>query len=332
MSELPSLGESHADHLRLILEESGIGAWELDVRTGETWRNLRHDQIFGYDAMVSEWTYERFLSHVAPEDREGVAKLYGRALELRTTWSFECRIDRADGVRRWISATGRPIRDEGGEVVRLIGHVLDISHLKRNEEHLQTVLDELNHRVRNTLAVVQAMAMRSFTADADLKTARRAFMGRIEALATAHNLLSDEAWAGATLNELAAAILAPWTSEAACRISGPRLTLSAKTSISVALVLNELATNALKHGALSVASGSVELTWRRMAGEETLCELVWTERGGPEVTVPKRRSFGVALITEVAPRETGGAAELTFDRSGLRYRLVFPALPHDQPS
>ncbi len=326
MTDLPDFHGSQTDHLHLILEAGGIGVWELDVRTGSAWRNLRHDQIFGYDVLLSEWSYETFLNHVVPEDRDAVDALYGSALAQRKTWSFECRIVGADGERRWISATGRPVRDESGEVVRLIGHVIDITHAKRNEEHLRTVLNELNHRVRNMLAVIQALAQRSFPDGIDVAEGREAFIGRIHALAQAHSVMTDEAWSGAKMADLVAGALAPYGGDGrSCDFSGPPMWLSSKVAVNLAMTLNELTTNALKHGALSVPEGRVGIHWSPHPDKQDVCELLWTESGGPPVVEPTRQGFGrqgfgMTLIGMLLP-STGGVAEVAFAPGGLRCRL-----------
>lgn len=326
--DLPELGESKADHLALILERSGIGAWELDVRSGAAWRNARHDEIFGYAALLPEWTYERFLEHVLPEDRASVESLYGEALNKGRTWSFECRILRADGERRWISATGRPVTDAEGRPIRLIGHVIDITHIKRDEDRLRTIMHELNHRVRNTLTIVQSIARRAFPDHVDAAQGRRDFNDRIGALARAHALLTDEGWRGAMIEDLVRQSLDPYCDREACRCEGPPLRLGAKIAVSLAMTLNELTTNAIKHGALSATVGQVDVAWRRAEGTD-LWALEWTESGGPPVLEPERTSFGMTLIERLMPSEMGGTAQVVFAPEGLRCRLSFQAEPAD---
>lgn len=325
MPDLAALEGTELDHLRLLLQKGGIGVWELETETGVAWRNLRHDQIFGYEALLSEWTYERFLDHVVPEDRDEVHRLYGTALERGEPWSFECRITRPDGERRWISATGRPLRGPNGKIARLIGHVIDITHTKRNEEKLRTVLHELNHRVRNTLTIIQSIAALSFPDDVSVAQGRRDFSGRIQALAQAHSLLTSEEWSGAKMADLVRNALAPYCDLASqASIEGPEVWLPAKTAVSLAMALNELATNAVKHGALSVPEGLVTVRWScSTTGSERTCELTWTESGGPPAAEPKRQGFGLILIGSLMPAELGGEADIRFEEAGFRCRLCF---------
>ena len=319
----PPSWRTGTEHLRLLLEHGDVGAWELDVATGQAWRNLRHDQIFGYDTLLDEWTYERFLDHVVLQDREGVDARYGAALREETPWDFECRIDRADGERRWITATGKPIRGDDGAVTNLIGHVIDVTHVKRGEEHLRTITSELNHRVKNTLTVVQVIANRSFPDDRPVAEGRRDFLARIQALAETHGLLTDESWTGARVGDVVRRSLAPYCDEASgqCALAGPEVWLEARTAVSLSMAINELATNAVKYGALSRESGRVRVAWSRSdAGH---CTLTWQESGGPPVREPDQTGFGMLLIRRLLPSETAGEASVTFAEDGLRADFAF---------
>lgn len=324
MTEIAAPG-TEADHLRLLLEKGDIGAWELDTRTGHAWRNLRHDQIFGYDAPLPEWTYEMFLEHVIPQDRDSVDRLYGRALERGEPWSFECRILRCDGEQRWITATGQPLRNDEGRIVRLIGHVMDITHIKRNEEKLRTLLNELNHRVRNTLTIIQSIAALSFPDGVSVEQGRKDFSGRIQALAQAHALLTAEEWSGAKMGDLVRNALMPYCEiEQRASIGGPEVWLPSKTAVSLAMVLNELATNAVKHGALSTPEGHITVRWSaERTAQGCSCEVSWTESGGPPVTEPERKGFGLVLVGSLMPAELEGKADLRFEKGGFSCRLSF---------
>ncbi len=319
---------SEADHLRFVLEHSGIGAWELDIRNGSAWRNRRHDEIFGYPEGLEEWTYDMFVDHVVEADRPAVRERYGRSLAEGEPWSFQCRIRRPDGEERWISVRGTPLRDEEGEVEKFIGHVLDITDLKRDEERLRTISHELNHRVRNTLTIVQSLATRSFPDDRSVAEGRRAFIERIEALASAHSILTDESWIGAPIPAVVRSALLPFCGdgEGRCSIEGPDAWLPAKTAVSLTMALHELATNALKHGALSTQEGRIAISWACSPHEEgQLCEMTWIETGGPAVREPEGTGFGMTLIKGLMPTEPEGKAEISFPAEGVKVRLTFLA-------
>ncbi len=184
--------QSSQGHWQLMLATGDIGVWELDIQTGEAWRNRRHDEIFGYRELLPVWTYKMFLDHVVKEDRAEVDRYYSQALTGRRDWTFECRIRRVDGEIRWIRASGRPICRATGEVTQLIGHVLDITDTKRTEEHLRLVTAELNHRVRNMLTMVKALVQISATHTTDVDTFAQAMEDRLGALSRAQDLLQPQ--------------------------------------------------------------------------------------------------------------------------------------------
>jgi PAS domain S-box-containing protein len=336
-------GSSGAEHLDLLLRMSSIGIWELDVPSGAAWRNEMHDRIFGYDGLLPEWSYERFLDHVLPEDRASVEERYGGSLRAGQPWSFECRIRRADGEVRWITATGRPIVAGDGSTLKLIGHVMDVTHLKRNEERLRVLLDELNHRVRNTLTIVQALAARSFQDHVGVAQARKDFTARINALAAAHTLLTDRDWTEATLGDLVDRVLLPFRQSGdpreSIRIggSGPAISVSPRHAVSLSMALNELATNAMKHGSLAVPGGRVDLTWtaRPVPAEEgaspaapcTRVEILWRERDGPPVAHGGRTGFGLTLLERLVPGDLDGRVDVAFDPEGVTCRIDFEVSP-----
>ena len=334
---------SRAEHLELVLEMSAVGIWELDVLTGAAWRNEQHDRIFGYEQLLPDWSYDRFLAHVVPEDREAVDELYGSSLRENRPWSFECRIRRTDGEICWISGTGRPIKDDGGRTLKLIGHVIDVTHTKRNEEHLRILIDELNHRVRNTLTVVQAIAARSFQDHTDVAQARLDFRGphrcaRGRPLASDRQELERRGPGGRGRQvALPYRRQRPSSEPARFRVSGPRVDLAAKPAVSLAMALGELVTNATKYGALGVPEGTVELTWSSTpvgpatggdgSGMSTdRVEILWRERGGPSVE-RQRTGFGMALLERLMPGELNGTVDVAFDPEGLTCRIVFEVQP-----
>ncbi len=327
--------ESRRAHLELVLEMSAVGIWELDVDSGSAWRTPQHDRIFGYEAPLSEWSYARFLDHVLPEDRHMVDRLYGSALRDLRPWSFECRIRRADGETRWISASGRPVAGARPGAAKLIGHVLDITHVKRTEEHLRVLIDELNHRVRNTLSIVQAIAGRSFPDGAEPAQGRRDFRNRIDALATAHSLLTDRTGVDATIGDVVDKTLRPYERSpgapgpARFEVAGPpEPRLTARQAVSLTMALNELATNAIKHGALGAEAGRVTLDWTEtMAESGPRLEMRWRERGGPPVSRGERTGFGLTLIERLMPGDLDGAVDLDFAPEGLSCRIEFGLQP-----
>jgi two-component sensor histidine kinase len=192
---------------------------------------------------------------------------------------------------------------------------------RRFERHQQLLVGELNHRVKNTLAIVQSLTHQSFHSSVPAHEAIGRFEGRLEALAAAHNLLTRKNWEQASIDEVAAAALAPFCSAERCTIRGPDVRVSPQTAVSLALALHELATNAAKYGALSVDAGRVSVCWTT---EDGMLDLAWSEKGGPPVSPPDRRGFGTRMIERTLAAEFGGKVELEFRREGVRCRVIAP--------
>jgi PAS domain S-box-containing protein len=209
--------------------------------------------------------------------------------------------------------------DEQGRPTGLNAIGRDMTEAKRAETHLRLLVDELNHRVKNTLAIVQGIAQQSFKDDADPAVARRAFEGRLSALSEAHNLLTREHWGAVSMTQIIGDAVAPHGGLAGrFTLEGPDLPILPKTAISLALAVHELATNAVKHGALSRPEGHVSIRWSRVnEGGAPRLSLVWQEAGGPEVRVPSRRGFGTRMIERGLAAELGGSVRIDFRPDGL---------------
>lgn len=314
MPYLKPFARSTEDLLRLIIEDEHIGIWELDVGSGRAWRNPRHDEIFGYPELLDEWTYEMFLEHVVEADRERVDAQQQAALASKGEWKFECRIRRADGQKRWISAAGRPILSSAGDVERLIGHVMDITETKERETRLALLTEELNHRVRNLLAMIKAMIRLSGSRAKDVESFVTALEGRVGALARSHELMIGESSAGLAPSEILKSelevfpALADRVAISSC--DEPRLTGSAGQGL--AMLFHELITNAIKYGAFSTDMGLVEIAIS-CEGGSALIE--WKERGGPKVDKERSAGFGTSLITGAIG--TRGEVDLRYPPDGV---------------
>ena len=314
MPELEHLAESSLDHLRLVLAAGQIGIWELDLETGTAWRNSRHDEIFGYDELLPQWTYEQFLDHVIPADRGEVDDRQKQALERGEDWVFQCRITQADGEERWISGAGRPLIVDGAPT-KIIGHVIDITDTKRNETRLETLTAELNHRVRNMLATIRAMISMSSRKASDVGRFGRALEGRVAALSRTHDLLvenADQLFSPRTIIEGELAAFEDVADRVTVKVSG-RPRLEGNVAEGFTLVVHELLTNAIAHGALSSPAGRVAMDIEKTAGG---MQLVWEESGGPPVEPDIQPGFGTRMMSIVL----GGAGQVEFDYrpEGLR--------------
>jgi len=209
------------------------------------------------------------------------------------------------------------------------GH--DVTEQYRAEEHQKLLINELNHRVKNTLSIVQALAMQSFSDTADPATSRQAFDARLNALSAAHNLLTMQNWEGAGLVETVRASVSATAGANVSRftIDGPDISLPAQTAVSLAMAIHELCTNAIKYGALSNDSGTVDVRWTAEKAETEMIALtfVWTEDGGPTVTAPDRRGFGTRLIERGLSAELRSKVTMDFRPEGLRCIILAKLTP-----
>jgi two-component system CheB/CheR fusion protein len=227
----------------------------------------------------------------------------------------------AGGEYVWFQDVVHVIRNDSGPRM-LRGFMVDITARKRAEEVRQLLLRELDHRVKNTLSTVQAVAELTLRSATSLENFSDTFRGRIAALARLHAAVWRNKGTPVRMRELAELSLAPFGREAArTTIRGDEVSIPLPSAGALGLVLHELATNAVKHGALSVLSGNVRLEWEREV--DRMC-LVWSESGGPIVRQPSHRGFGSTLIEESIPYELGGNVVLDFDPGGVRCTITFP--------
>jgi PAS domain S-box-containing protein len=247
--------------------------------------------------------------------------------ENRPVRGAEAVAERPDGKRVPFIPYPTPLRDAAGNLTGAINMLVDISERKRAENAQKILIDELNHRVKNTLATVQSLANQTARHAADLQEFLPTFMGRLLALARAHDLLTRRNWQDAPFERLVHDIVAP-VSGGRVTTQGPHVDLDARTALSITMVLNELLTNAAKYGALSVPEGAVSLTWRVGTGErpQGALECEWRERGGPLVTPPRRRGFGTRLMERCVEHDLAGEFDLAFEPEGTRCRMVFPIM------
>ena len=228
-----------------------------------------------------------------------------------------------DGRLLNISVTVSPLRDRFGTVVGASKVARDITERKQAEELQRLLLDELNHRVKNTLATIQAIASQSLGRAKSPQDFVSSFSGRVQALSRAHNMLTEAKMQGAQIDDLIREHVLLGDSDRRVSCAGPTLVLDAQSALHLALVLHELATNARKYGALSTPQGRLSLAWEvRRNGEQVLC-LDWKESRGPRVSVPKEHGFGSTLI-EKTLQAHGGAVEMRFEQEGLAAHIMMP--------
>jgi two-component sensor histidine kinase len=220
---------------------------------------------------------------------------------------------------RWFAVTISPVAGSSPEAPRFATVSVEITERKRAEAHQRLLIDELNHRVKNLLAIVQSLAQMSFRGDQVSSSAKQAFEARLSAVAAAHNLLVRENWEAASMLALVSEAVGPGCGADRARIDveGPDIDLPPKTAVSIALALHELCTNAVKYGALSNAVGRVSVRWSIENGAPKRLHMSWVESGGPPVVKPSARGFGSRLIERGLAAELGGPVTIDFRPEGL---------------
>ena len=265
-------------------------------------------------------------AYLFPEDRPAILAVIQEAIARKAPFQLEHRVRRADGSAGWTASRAIPILGANGEITDWFGFASDITGRRQAEDHLRLVINELNHRVKNNLAMIQAISAQTFRNAEDLSKAEADFTARILALAKANDLLTDEHWVDASLKSVIETALQPhFADKGRCAIRGPMVRLSAKTALSLSMAMHELATNAVKYGAWSSETGQVSVAWSLepdLTGERLRLE--WRESGGPPVSAPKRRGFGSRLVERGLAAELEGEARLRFEPDGLVCSIEAP--------
>jgi PAS domain S-box-containing protein len=312
---------------RIAVEAAGLGVFEWhSAQDTAIWENDRMFEIVGRDRSDGPMSFRDFLdSCVVPEDADEVRRALIGPHSGDDAVHLSFRIRRLnDGAARWVELAGRFEQPSAGSGC-LVGVLSDVTQERRAQEHRMLLVNELNHRVKNTLAVVQGMAKRTFKPEVDTGTQLRAFDGRLMALAQAHDLLTRESWRSALLSEVAEVALRERAGEEErILIDGPRVELSAKQAVTLAMALHELYTNAVKYGALSDDRGHVEFVWAVEGAEEPQLWMRWSEHGGPPVLPPTQRGFGSSMIQRALGAEFQANVELDFRTSGFVCQVLAP--------
>lgn len=231
---------------------------------------------------------------------------------------------RKDGTTFWDRLSITPIRDDSGTISHFVGINEDITDRVQAEERQKLLVDELNHRVKNTLALTQAIATQTLrTADSPQDFCRQ-FEARLHNLSQTHNLLNHTGWSGADLSAVLGAELAPYAGMEAPRfaMAGDEVLLSPNSAVTLGMAFHELASNSAKYGAFSQPRGHIEVDWRRNAADRL--HLYWREHGGPPVQAPRRRGFGVSLLERGLAHQLGGRVQLEFPPEGIRCLMDLP--------
>ena len=266
-----------------------------------------------------------WLDIVHPDDILEVATTRAKAAEGPHPYWVEARVRHFSGEWRWMRTSSRPRFDTAGRFEGYVGIAMDMTEVRAAEERQRLLINELNHRVKNTLATVQSIAHQTLREGVVTRLARAHFTERLLALSTAHDVLTRESWESADLAHVAAEAVRPYdgTDTSRIAIEGPAVRVEPNVALALSMALHELATNATKHGALSVPGGRVTLGWSLQADGRT-AEIAWRETGGPLVEEPSDQGFGSRLLSQGLMAELGQPARVTYDPKGLTCAITAP--------
>jgi PAS domain S-box-containing protein len=308
---------------RLAIDAARMAVWDYDFATDTFRGSPELNRIYGFEPSATP-TAEQLRACYAHGEQERVREVTEKAIReghRQIEVEFQCRHPHGD--TRWVLLRAEVTLAEDGSYERAIGVVMDIDERKRSDERQALLLRELNHRVKNSLSVVQSLAAQTFRGDNARPEAVRDFRDRIQALAKANDVLLQQDWVAFSLPALVRQITEPYFDHRAGRfiIDGGDLDVPPSLNVPIALALHELCTNAAKFGALSADGGHVEIRWRQVGRH---VELDWSEHGGPPVGAPQTDGFGTRLISKVLASQIG-EVDLDFAESGVRCRMRFLA-------
>ncbi|MEP7239715.1 MAG: PAS domain-containing protein [Devosia sp.] len=315
---------------KLALSSAEMGVWQCYVVDGR-FVDLTGDEraialLGGQPGLPA--SFEVFAARIHPEDRLRLTPAATRALapdgDGQLDLDYRVLAD-GDAPERWVHARAQLVAEPTG--LRLVGTVRDITATKDAEAQQRVVSAELHHRIKNTLAMVAAIATQTLRGD-DIADRRNDFSARLAALAGAHDMLMTATWSSAPLRSVVESAVEPHRSmHRRIEVSGPQVDLSPRQALSMALAVHELATNAVKYGALSVDGGRVDISWSTDGvGADGAAQFVfaWRESGGPPVVLPSRKGFGSRLISKVLPGDFRGEVQVDYAPGGMVCTLTAP--------
>jgi PAS domain S-box-containing protein len=313
------------ERLRGVFESPAIGVAVLKPEGRFIECNDAFSELCGYDAAELRTLNSLELTH--PDDRAAMSAMLADLLNgSRSDFVIEKRYLRKDGSAIWVQNSVSLTHDKAGRPLHLVKLIQDITERKVAERRQQLLIDEINHRVKNTLTTVQSFAAQSLRNANSLAEGRAAFEARLLALSKSHDVLTRQHWEGADLVDVINGAIAPYRGRSGpdrFSIEGQRLRLRPKAVLALSLAFHELATNAVKYGSLSNDSGRVSLGWR-VDPQSQRFELRWRESGGPAVQPPARRGFGSRLVERGLSQDIAGEARLTFNDAGLECAIDAP--------
>jgi PAS domain S-box-containing protein len=327
-----SLRDSEARY-RTALAAGRMGTWETDlVNRTRRWTD-EGMALFGISLADGRGHVggdnDEYQKALHPDDRH-LMHTFHELADKQDSFTSEYRTVHPDGTVLWLRGRGQVIaRGPDGKAQRMVSIVTDVTERKAAEDHIQFLMHEISHRSKNLLMVIQSIARRTARTAGSMEEFERRFERRLQGLAASHDVLVSKNWQGAPLADLVRQQLVAFAEISGSRIelAGPDVVITAEAAQALGLAIHELATNAIKYGALSVPTGKVSVSWTfdGAAGAPRALLLNWVEQGGPQVTPPQRKGFGHVVIGEMVERSLGAKVAMEFAVEGLNWSVSIPA-------
>lgn len=318
--------------LRLAIDAARMAIWESDNTARTIKSSPELNQLLGFPPEATPTTDE-IQNRYAPGERKRLHQIAREAISGGDRYvETELKIIWPDGSPRWLLLRAELLGDPNGVPTRAVGVALDITERRKAEEHLRLLINELNHRVKNTLTTVQSITTQSLRNAETAAAARDAVEGRLFALSRAHDVLTRENWDGAYLREVVHRALEPFQAARGDRfdVSGTDIRLPPRIALALAMAIQELGTNAMKYGALSSEDGRITIDWSVIdKRDRSKLSMKWQEYDGPPVVTPEHRGFGTRLIERSLAQELNGSVEIDFAPKGVICTINAPLTAKD---
>lgn len=308
------------DRLQFTLNAGGLGTWTLELPQQRLVASPICKANFGRSA-AETFTYEDLAACIDPDDRERWAKTVEEALATGGDLHVEYRAIWPDGSKHWIEIRAQTRYDANGNPMLMSGVSIDITETKNAEEYRALMTQEMSHRIKNILATVQSVVSQSLRADEDIATIRTTVIERINALGRSQDILTGKRWDIAGIRDTVQRAIEPFNQSTRIHFFGPDLEIGQNASEALMMALHELATNAVKYGALSNEAGRIRIEWDRQGSDLIF---TWTESGGPEVQPPKRTGFGSRMIERSLSYTIRGEATIDYRVTGVVFTMRAP--------
>lgn len=310
-------GEALSERLAAIVQSSEDAIYSIDINGIITSWNRAAELLLGY--MANEIVGKSFVILLQTSLLNEEFKILEHIRDGEHVAQSEVVLRNKAGEEMWVSLSASPLKNAEGDIVGASKIARDITSRRLADEHRKILVDELNHRAKNLLAIVQAIAAHTIKGALSLEDAQHAFEARLGALARGHDLLTSGNWAGTNLASVAkAAVEAHGGGESRFYIKGPIVFLTPATALTFTMAFHELCTNAIKYGALSVATGIVSIVWQmKQKANQSILHLEWTETGGPVVILPSHKGFGSRLVEKALALELSGEVRIRYEPEGV---------------